>query len=77
MTHGRLTRGEVPLNDGSNRNNDMFGFCAYPASYGKSGRKTYFVNEDNNIYSKDLKGGPILEVPADPLRNGWILVRRF
>lgn len=71
LEKGRVRREPSPLNDGSNRNADMYGFCAYPAEYGKTGRRTYFITEDNNPYWKDLKGQPISESPVDALKEGW------
>lgn len=71
LSKGRVRKEPYPLNDGSNRNQDMFGFCAYPAEYGKTGRRTVFLTEDNAPYWKDLNGKPISDVPADLEGEGW------
>jgi len=53
-------------------NNSMFGFCAYPAEYGVTGRHTYIVNEGNTIFKFDMGGKPMLRWPYDePLRMDY------
>jgi hypothetical protein len=42
-----------------------FGVCAYPAEYGRTGRWTYFVNEYNSSFKRELGGRPLLEWPQD------------
>jgi outer membrane lipoprotein-sorting protein len=63
---------EIPYHKGTGRNNDRFGFIAYPADYGVSGKSTYIVNEDNTIWAKDLGGDEIDTFPADPRAEGWV-----
>ena len=60
-----------PYHKGGGRNHDRFGFAAYPADYGISGRMTFIVNEDNSIWQKDLEGEEIDTFPADPAAAGW------
>ena len=60
-----------PYHKGGGRNADMFGFVAYPAEYGDSGRWTFIVNEDNTIWMKDLDGEEVDTFPADPAGAGW------
>ena len=35
-------------------NKNKFGFVAYPAEYGKTGRRTFIVNEQGTVYSIDV-----------------------
>jgi len=35
-------------------NKTKFGFVAYPAEYGKTGRLTFIVNEQGTVYSIDV-----------------------
>jgi hypothetical protein len=49
-----------------------FGFCAFPAEYGKTGRATIIISEDNTLYERDTAGKPQLEWPADAeLSRDW------
>ena len=50
---------------------DRFAFCCFPAQYGKTGRRTFIIDESNTIYSKDLQGRALVSYPADPLADGW------
>lgn len=61
----------VDLNDGTNRHEYLFGVCAYPAEYGKTGRKTFMVDAFWTPCWKDLKGKPVEERPLIPEREGW------
>jgi len=45
------------------KNMSKFGFCAYPAVYGRTGRWTYLVNEGNTIFRVDTEGKPVLRFP--------------
>ncbi|MEK7449320.1 MAG: DUF2950 family protein, partial [Planctomycetota bacterium] len=45
-------------------NQTEFAFAAYPAEYGKSGRRTFIVNEGGTIYAKDL--GPNFGIKEEP-----------
>ena len=64
--------GEVKsYHDGSGRNTDRFGFVAYPAEYGVSGKLTFLVNEDNTIWCKDVGEEMIETFPASPAAAGW------
>ncbi len=59
------------LNDGTNRHEYMFSICAYPAEYGKSGRKTFLIHWAATPYWKDMKGKPAEDMPEIPERDGW------
>jgi hypothetical protein len=61
----------MAYHDGSGRTPDKFGFVAYPAEYGVTGRRTFLVNEANMIWSKDLAGEDIDTFPANPAESGW------
>ena len=56
--------------DKTGRNPSKFGFCAYPAAYGRTGRWTYIVNEGNTVFAMDTKGTPVLRYPSDPPLKG-------
>lgn len=49
----------------------MFGFCAYPAEYGKTGMKTFIVSEQGQVYWSDTQGQIISEWPGT--LSGWKL----
>lgn len=56
--------------DGSGRrqrHTSKFGFCAYPAVYGKTGRLTYILNEGNTMFRGDFGGRPVLNWPRDDI----------
>jgi hypothetical protein len=36
-----------------------FGFCAYPADYGRTGKWTFVINESGKLYRVDTGGEPI------------------
>ena len=61
--------------DGSGRkvrHTSKFGFCAYPAEYGRTGRLTFFMNENNTIFKQDTGGKPLSAWPADEtLKAHW------
>jgi hypothetical protein len=57
-TGGRPAMGEV-------HNNSRFGFCAFPAEYGVTGRRTIILNECNTLFWRDTGGAPVLEWPTD------------
>ncbi len=49
-----------------------FGFCAYPADYGRSGRRTYIVDESRSPTARDMDGQPVLQWPTEiQLQNAW------
>ncbi len=53
-------------------NNYKYAFCACPADYPYSGRKTYIINEEGMIYSQDLSHGNGIDTwPADLGPEGW------
>lgn len=57
------------------RNISRFGFCAFPAEYGVSGRSTFILNEGNTVFKRDTGGEPVLEWPSDKeLSDGWQLL---
>ena len=60
-------------------NPDRYGFCAYPAEYGKTGVMTFLVNQAGVRYQKDIGGKPIDQWPCkegeDPTaKDGWEVV---
>ncbi|MBI4564162.1 MAG: DUF2950 family protein [Planctomycetes bacterium] len=60
-----------PYDTGAGRNNDRFGFVAYPLEYGVTGVITLIINEDNTLWAKDLQGEMIEAFPRDPAKEGW------
>lgn len=53
-------------------NTSRFGFCAYPAEYGKTGTKTFIINEANTIFWMDTGGKPVDAWPSDEdLAKHW------
>jgi len=52
-------------------NNSKFAFVAYPAEYGKTGRRTFIINQNMAPYAKDTSGKPVLTWPANPAGEGW------
>jgi len=42
-----------------------FGFCAYPAEYGVTGRWTAIINQDNSMFWIDNGGKPVLRWPSE------------
>jgi hypothetical protein len=59
----RDTGGPTPM--GKVHNESKFGFCAYPAKYGVTGRYTFIVNENNTIFRVDMKGKIMTLFPRD------------
>ena len=59
-------------------NPDRYGFCAYPAEYGKTGVMTFIVNQAGVRYQKDTGGKNIDQWPCeedkDPTADGWKVV---
>ncbi len=47
------------------RHTAKFGFCAYPAAYGRTGKPTFIINEGNTIFRKDIQGKPFAAWPSD------------
>jgi len=56
---------------GTYRNTHHFGFAAYPAEYGKTGRLTLVVTESNTVWKKDLGGKPPEILPESPGKDDW------
>ena len=57
---------------GGFRSNHKFGFVAYPAEYGKTGRLSFAISEGNAVWKKDLAGAKGLEVlPENPGKEEW------
>lgn len=56
---------------GGCRNLGKFGFAAYPAEYGKSGRYTFVITESNTVWKKDLAGKPPDVLPENPAKEAW------
>ncbi len=50
---------------GKVHNTSKFGFCAYPAEYGVTGKYTFLVNENNTVFKSDNGGKPVLHFPDD------------
>jgi len=52
-----------------------YGFCAFPVSYGKSGKFTFIVNEVGRVYKQDLGQDPAVAVTQWPSNeygySGW------
>jgi hypothetical protein len=49
-----------------------YGVCAYPDVYGKSGSRTYIMNETGAIWGKDTEGKAVLAWPeGNPGEQGW------
>jgi hypothetical protein len=61
----------VKYDDGNGRNPSMFGLCTYPTEYGKTGKMTFILNEENVVWKKDIGGKPPEVFPADPEKAGW------
>jgi hypothetical protein len=55
---------------GKVHNTSKFGFCAYPAQYGVTGRFTYIVNENNTIFRINLGGQAMPHFPDDDFFRG-------
>ena len=54
--------------DGSGRkvhSQRRFGYCAYPAEYGWTGRHTFIVNEYNRVLKFDRSGKPFTDWPSE------------
>ncbi len=56
-------------------NYGRFAFCAYPADYGVTGRRTFIVGEDGTVYWKDTGGEAPLRMPGIPDQDGWTLLK--
>lgn len=55
---------------GKVHNTSKFGFCAYPAEYGVTGKFTFIINENNTVFRLDNGGKPMRVWPDDsPRRN--------
>ena len=57
--------------EGQGRNKDKFAFCGYPATYDRTGRLTFIINQENVVYAKDTKGKPVREWPSDADLQSW------
>jgi len=53
------------------RNKDRFAFCGYPATYGKTGRRTFIISQENVLFQKDTEGKPVKVWPKHPESDGW------
>lgn len=63
-----------PDGDGRKTTNvSKYAFCAYPAQYGKGGVRTFIINEEGVVYTKDTGGRPVETWPGpDPTAGkGW------
>ncbi len=61
----------VKYHEGSGRSAEKYGFCAYPAEYGKTGRQTFMMGEDRVVWKKDTAGKAPSGYPTEPVKNGW------
>lgn len=59
----------------TNYSRNHFAFVAVPAEYGNTGKKTFIMNEDGNIYWKDLGKSEYIDTypGPDPTKHGWVL----
>jgi hypothetical protein len=61
-----------PDGDGqATTNPSRYGFCLYPARYGRATIHTYIIDERGTIWYKDLGGRPQMTFPKDPAAEGW------
>ena len=58
-------------NTGNGRNLSRFGITAYPAEYGKTGKRTFVVNEGNTVFWKDTNGAAPKVISFDLVKAGW------
>lgn len=56
---------------GNGRNPARFGFCAWPAEHGITGRLSFIINEQYVVWKMNTGGKPVDLFPADPARSGW------
>ena len=61
----------LAYDQGSHWNREGFGFCAYPADYPRSGRKTFITSEGNEVWEQDTGGKPPAFFPYQPGQSGW------
>jgi hypothetical protein len=61
----------VKYDEGKGRNTSRFGFCAYPAEYGPTGKTTFVITEYNLLYRKDTGGKRVEQWSANPEKDGW------
>ena len=59
------------FNDGTNRNADRFGICAFPARYETLGAITLIISEAGTLWRNDTQGKPVETFPSDPEAKGW------
>ena len=56
-------------------NRNKFGFVAYPALYGETGRRTFIISQRGTVYHKDMGSDAakiVLHWPGeDPKEHGW------
>ena len=48
-----------------------FSVIATPANHGVTGVQTFLLLSDGAVYSRDLQGAELSEVPAKPEASGW------
>lgn len=61
----------VAYDEGKGRCRRRFGFCGYPAEYGKEGKLTFITSEENEIWKKDTGGKVPERFPFAPGKEGW------
>ena len=52
---------------------EEYGVCAVPASYPRSGRRTFIIDTTGTVYGKDNGGVPLTVFPASPRAAGWMI----
>ena len=67
--HYAAIRAEAPEEGEPLTHPSTFAFCACPAEYGKTGRKTYVIDQRGTVHSYDSQGQPPLAWPrqAEPV----------
>lgn len=55
----------------THKNFRQFGFVAFPAAYGETGTRTYYMTEQFTIWWKDTGGDPYFPAPRNPAAEGW------
>ncbi len=60
-----------PYDAGSGRHPAKFAFCAYPETYPATGRMTFLLNENHEMWKKDTSGESVERWPRNPAAEGW------
>ena len=62
---GKDYRLDTDGSSGSVHHPSRFGFCAYPASPGNSGKTTFIINEGNTVIRLNVDGTPVHRWPRE------------